>query len=49
MGRAIKMAPRLRQSVPTIHGRMPPLVMESMGGWVKNVQLMARQPLYTRK
>jgi hypothetical protein len=35
--------------VPTIQGRIPPLVMESVGGWVRKVQLMALQPLLTRK
>ena len=49
MGNATTMAPRPRQAVPTIQGKIPPLVIESMGGWVRNVQLMARQPFATRK
>ena len=49
MGRATRIAPRLRQMVPTIQGKIPPFVMESIGGWVRNVQLMARQPFATRK
>lgn len=44
MGIAIKMAPILRHKVPTIHGRMPPFVIESIGGCVKNVQFMALHP-----
>jgi len=32
-----------------MQGKMPPLVMESIGGWVRNVQLIARHPLLTRK
>ena len=49
MGSATKIAPRLRQRVPIMQGRIPPLVMESMGGWVKNVQLMAFHPFETMK
>jgi hypothetical protein len=49
MGSAAVMAPKLRHKVPTIQGRIPPLVMDSMGGWLRNSQLMARQPLATMK
>jgi hypothetical protein len=37
----------MRQIVPTMQGRIPPRVMESMGGWVKNVHEIARHPLET--
>ena len=49
MGKATRMAPKLRQIVPTIQGRIPPFVMESMGACVRNVQVIARHPLVTRK
>jgi hypothetical protein len=49
MGKANSIAPRLRPMVPTIQGRIPPLVMESMGGRVKNVQLIALHPLEIMK
>jgi hypothetical protein len=43
------MAPKLRRKVPTIQGKIPPLVMESKGAWVRKVQLMALHPLDRRK
>ena len=44
MGKAIKTADRLRQTVPMMHGSIPPLVIESTGGLVKNSQVMALHP-----
>ena len=49
MGRATTMAPRLIHKVPMMHGRIPPYVMESIGGCVRKVQFMALQPFETRK
>jgi hypothetical protein len=45
-GRATEMAPRVRYRVPRMAGMIPPRVMESRGGWVRNSQEMACQPLY---
>src|SRR4030042_1909233 len=48
MGKAMAIDPRLIISVPTIHGRIPPLVIESTGICVRNLQSMALQPLEIR-
>ena len=48
-GKAITMLPRVRHSVPTMAGRIPPAVMPSRGIPVRNSQLMTPMPLTMMK
>jgi hypothetical protein len=45
-GNAKSMLPAIRQHVPTIAGKIPPAVIPSVGGVVRNSQLITPTPLY---
>jgi hypothetical protein len=49
MGRATIRVIRQREVVPTMQGRIPPAVMESLGDCVKKSHEIARHPLDTIK